>query len=72
MSKFKIVTEIALNLHRLVFKVGFGKCHHHLQLILPLCFEQCMHLANDILPFRNALKRFLLKNSFYNSKEYFN
>jgi len=29
-------------------------------------------LANDILPFRNALKRFLLTNSFYNSKEYFN
>jgi len=28
-------------------------------------------LANDILPFRNALKRFLLKNCFYNSKEYF-
>jgi len=27
---------------------------------------------NDILPFRNALKRFLLANSFYNSKEYFN
>jgi len=29
-------------------------------------------LANDILPFQNALKRFLLINSFYNSKEYFN
>jgi len=29
-------------------------------------------LANDILTFRNALKRFLLTNSFYNSKEYFN
>jgi hypothetical protein len=29
-------------------------------------------LANDILLFRNALKRFLLANSFYNSKEYFN
>jgi len=29
-------------------------------------------LANDILPFRNALKRFLLTNSFYNSKKYFN
>jgi len=29
-------------------------------------------LANDILPFQNALKRFLLANSFYNSKEYFN
>jgi hypothetical protein len=29
-------------------------------------------LANDMLPFRNALKRFLLANSFYNSKEYFN
>jgi len=29
-------------------------------------------LANDILPFRNALKRLLLANSFYNSKEYFN
>ena len=29
-------------------------------------------LANDILLFRNALKRFLLINSFYNSKEYFN
>ena len=28
--------------------------------------------ANDILPFQNALKRFLLANSFYNSKEYFN
>jgi hypothetical protein len=27
-------------------------------------------LANDILPFRNALKKFLLANSFYNSKEY--
>jgi len=29
-------------------------------------------LANDILPFQNALKRFLLANSFYSSKEYFN
>jgi len=29
-------------------------------------------LANDILPFRNALKRFLLIKSFYNGKEYFN
>jgi len=29
-------------------------------------------LANDILLFRNALKRFLLANSFYNRKEYFN
>jgi hypothetical protein len=29
-------------------------------------------LANDMLLFRNALKRFLLTNSFYNSEEYFN
>ena len=29
-------------------------------------------LANETVPFRNALKRFLLINSFYNSKEYFN
>ena len=29
-------------------------------------------LGNDILPFWNALKRFLLAKSFYNSKEYFN
>jgi len=29
-------------------------------------------LATEIVPFRNALKRFLLINSFYNSKEYFN
>ena len=29
-------------------------------------------LTNDILPFQNALKRFLLTNSFYNSKKYFN
>ena len=29
-------------------------------------------LAIDLLPFRNALKRVLLANSFYNSKEYFN
>jgi len=29
-------------------------------------------LANDKLPFRNALKGFLLAYSFYNSKEYFN
>ena len=29
-------------------------------------------LANDMLAFQNALKRFLLANSFYNSKEYFN
>jgi len=29
-------------------------------------------LANDILSFWNALKRFLLTNSFYNSKGYFN
>jgi len=29
-------------------------------------------LVNDILPFWNALKRFLLANSFYNSKKYFN
>jgi len=39
-------------------------------------FNNLLHeirdFANDILPFRNALKRFLLTNSFYNSKEYFN
>jgi len=29
-------------------------------------------LANEIVLFWNALKRFLLINSFYNSKEYFN
>ena len=29
-------------------------------------------LANEIVLFQNALKRFLLINSFYNSKEYFN
>jgi hypothetical protein len=29
-------------------------------------------LANEIIQFRNALKRFLLINSFYNSEEYFN
>jgi len=29
-------------------------------------------LANEIALFRNALKRFLLINSFYNSQEYFN
>jgi hypothetical protein len=29
-------------------------------------------IANKITLFRNALKRFLLINSFYNSKEYFN
>jgi hypothetical protein len=29
-------------------------------------------LANEILLFQNALKRFLLINSFYNSEEYFN
>jgi len=29
-------------------------------------------LANEIVLFRNALKRFLLINSFYNSEEYFN
>jgi len=29
-------------------------------------------LANAIVRFRNALKRFLLINSFYNSEEYFN
>ena len=29
-------------------------------------------LANEIVPFWNALKRFLLINSFYNSEEYFN
>ena len=29
-------------------------------------------LANEIIPFQNALKRFLLINSFYNSEEYFN
>jgi len=29
-------------------------------------------LANETVPFQNALKRFLLINSFYNSKEYFN
>jgi len=34
--------------------------------------HEIKELANDILPFRNALKRFLLANSFYNSKDYFN
>jgi len=29
-------------------------------------------LANEIVPFWSALKSFLLMNSFYNSKEYFN
>ena len=29
-------------------------------------------MANEIVPFWNALKRFLLINSFYNGKEYFN
>jgi len=29
-------------------------------------------LANEITPFWNALKSFLLINSFYNSVEYFN
>jgi hypothetical protein len=29
-------------------------------------------LANEIVLFRNVLKRFLLINSFYNSEEYFN
>jgi hypothetical protein len=29
-------------------------------------------LANETKLFRNALKRFLLTNSFYNSEEYFN
>jgi hypothetical protein len=29
-------------------------------------------LANKIILFRNALRRFLLINSFYNSEEYFN
>jgi len=29
-------------------------------------------LTKEIVPFWNALKRFLLINSFYNSKEYFN
>jgi hypothetical protein len=37
------------------------------------CYKkQIKDLTNDILPFQNALKRFLLPNSFYNSKEYFN
>jgi len=34
--------------------------------------QEIKDIANDILPFRNALKRFLLANSFHNSKEYFN
>jgi len=29
-------------------------------------------LANEIVLYRNSLKRFLLINSFYNSEEYFN
>jgi len=29
-------------------------------------------LANEIMPFRNALKRLLLINSFYKREEYFN
>jgi len=29
-------------------------------------------LANEIVLFQNPLKRFLLMNSFYNNKEYFN
>ena len=29
-------------------------------------------LANETVPFRNTLKKFLLINSFYNSEEYFN
>jgi len=29
-------------------------------------------LANEVILFQNALKRFLLINSFYNSQEYFN
>ena len=29
-------------------------------------------LANEVIPFRNTLRRFLLIHSFYNSDEYFN
>jgi len=39
-------------------------------------FNNLLHdikdLANEITLFRNALKRFLPINSFYNSEEYFN
>ena len=39
-------------------------------------FNNLLHnikdLANEIVLFQNALKRFLLINSFYNSEEYFN
>jgi len=34
--------------------------------------NNCLFTNTDVLPFRNALKRFLLANYFYNSKEYFN
>jgi len=30
------------------------------------------NLANEVIPFRNILRRFLLIHSFYNSDEYFN
>jgi hypothetical protein len=33
--------------------------------------HEIKHLANETIQFRNALKRFLLINSFYNSEEHF-
>jgi len=69
-----IHTRFKTNLHPLTANLTkFQKGVYYLAIKI---FNNLPHeikdLANDILPFQNALKRFLLANSFYNSKEYFN
>ena len=54
-----------------VTKFQKGVCYYGIKIFnkLPHNIED---LANEIKLFQNALKRFLLINSFYNSEEYFN
>ena len=47
-------------------------CEYSKSRTLLTLYNNIKDLANEIIPFRNALKMFLLINSFYNSKEYFN
>jgi len=69
-----IHTRFKTNLHPPTAKLTkFQKAVYYSAIkIFNILPHEIKDLANDILLFRNALKRFLLANSFYNSKEYSN
>jgi len=69
-----LITRFKTNLHPPTANLTeFQKGVYYLAIkIFNNLSHEIKDLANDILPFWNTLKRFLLANSFYNSKEYFN